>query len=64
MGNLLAYSGIVTKIRGMEAKLLTETQFDEIKAMKSVRKPLLIDPRTRVYRNSGDVGTDSGTGEI
>ncbi len=42
MGNLLAYSGIVTKIRGMEAKLLTETQFDEIKAMKSVPEAVTI----------------------
>ena len=33
MGNLLAYSGIVTKIRGMEAKLLTETLFYVIKAL-------------------------------
>ena len=27
MGNLLKYSGIVTKIRAMEAKLLTPEQF-------------------------------------
>ena len=30
MGNLLEYSGIVTKTRAMEAKLLTPAQFEEI----------------------------------
>ena len=30
MGNLLEYSGIVTKIRAMEAKLLSPEQFTEI----------------------------------
>ena len=30
MGNLLKYSGIVTKIRAMEAKLLTPEQFADI----------------------------------
>ena len=50
MGNLLAYSGIVTKIRGMEAKLLTETQFDEIKAMKSVPEAVTYLIQNTVYR--------------
>ena len=36
MGNLLEYSGIVTKIRGMEAKLLTPDQFTEIVNLGSV----------------------------
>ena len=36
MGNLLEYSGIVTKIRGMEAKLLTPEQFTEIANLGSV----------------------------
>ncbi len=27
MGNLLAYSGIVTKVRAMQAKLLTDEEF-------------------------------------
>ena len=36
MGNLLEYSGIVTKIRGMEAKLLTPEQFTEIANLESV----------------------------
>ena len=27
MGNLLAYSGIVTKVRAMQAKLLTDEDF-------------------------------------
>lgn len=36
MGNLLAYSGIVTKLRAMEAKLLTQEQFEEIASLGSV----------------------------
>lgn len=36
MGNLLTYSGIVTKIRAMEAKLLKEENFVEISEMHSV----------------------------
>ena len=36
MGNLLAYSGIVTKIRAMESKLLTQAQFEEIAGLHSV----------------------------
>ena len=55
MGNLLAYSGIVTKIRGMEAKLLTETQFDEIKAMKSVPEAVTYLIQNTVYREILDM---------
>lgn len=36
MGNLLAYSGIVTKIRAMEAKLLKPEQFEEIAGLGNV----------------------------
>lgn len=36
MGNLLEYSGIVTKIRSMESRLLTPLQFEEIASIKSV----------------------------
>ena len=36
MGNLLAYSGIVTKLRAMEAKLLKPEDFEEIASLQSV----------------------------
>ena len=36
MGNVMAYSGIVTKVRAIQAKLLTKEDFDNIAAMKSV----------------------------
>ncbi len=36
MGNLLVYSGIVTKIRAMEARLLKLEQFEEIAGLHSV----------------------------
>lgn len=36
MGNLLTYSGIVTKLRAMEARLLTPQQFEEIAALHNV----------------------------
>ena len=41
MGNLLEYSGIMTKIRGMEAKLLTPEQFTDIANLGSV--PEIVD---------------------
>ena len=36
MGNLMSYSGIVTKIRAMQAKLLTEQDFDNIAGLRNV----------------------------
>ena len=36
MGNLMAYSGIVTKVRAMQAKLLTRQDFENIAALRSV----------------------------
>ena len=36
MGNLLAYSGIVTKLKAMEARLLTTENFEEIASLQSV----------------------------
>ena len=50
MGNLLAYSGIVTKLRAMEAKLLTKEQFDEIMVMSSVPEVVSYLIQNTVYR--------------
>ncbi len=36
MGNILTYSGIVTKLRAMEARLLDDEQFEEIYTIRSV----------------------------
>ena len=36
MGNLLAYSGIAAKVRGMQAKLLTQKEFEEIAELRTV----------------------------
>ena len=36
MGNLLAYSGIVTKVHAMQAKLLTDEDYESLAAMQSV----------------------------
>lgn len=36
MGNLMLYSGIVTKIRAMQSKLLTRQDFEDIAGLKSV----------------------------
>ena len=52
MGNLLAYSGIVTKLRAMEAKLLTKEQFDEIMVMSSVPEVVSYLIQNTVYRKS------------
>ena len=36
MGNLLAYSGLCTKIKAMSSKLLSESDFIEISSLSSV----------------------------
>lgn len=36
MGNVMAYSGLVTKVRAMQAKLLTDQDFENIAALHSV----------------------------
>ena len=36
MGNVMSYSGIVTKIRAMQAKLLTDKDFENIANLRSV----------------------------
>ena len=36
MGNLLAYSGVVTKVRGLKSKLLHPDEFEEIAELKSI----------------------------
>lgn len=36
MGNVMSYSGIVTKVRAMQAKLLTEKDFENIANLRSV----------------------------
>lgn len=36
MGNVMAYSGIVTKVRAMQAKLLTDQDFVDIAGLRSV----------------------------
>ena len=36
MGNVMSYSGIVTKVRAMQAKLLTEKDFETLANLKSV----------------------------
>ena len=34
MGNVMSYSGIVTKVRAMQAKLLTERDFENIAGLR------------------------------
>ena len=58
MGNVMSYSGIVTKVRAMQAKLLTEKDFENIANLKSV--PEAIDylkekPAYADYVNQMDV---------
>ena len=36
MGTLLSYSGLSTKIRAMQSKLMTEKQYQEISQLESV----------------------------
>lgn len=66
MGNLLTYSGIVTKIRAMEGKLLTEEDFEEIAGLHSVPAviawlrdngfyPFVLDDLTDEHLHRGDI---------
>ena len=50
MGNLLAYSGIVTKVRAMQAKLLTDEDFQNIAAFHTVTEVAAIS------KNIPDIG--------
>ena len=36
MGSLLSYSGLTTKIRAMQSRLLTDDQYRELAELKSV----------------------------
>ena len=36
MGNVMTYSGIVTKVRAMQAKLLTDQDYKNIAALPNV----------------------------
>ena len=36
MGNVMAYSGIVTKVHGMQAKLLLEEELEDVASKKTV----------------------------
>lgn len=40
MGNVMSYSGIVTKIRAMQAKLLTDQDFEKIASLGSVTQAI------------------------
>ena len=51
MGNLLAYSGIVTKIRAMQAKLLTDEDFRNIAAFHTVTEVAAYLKEHPGYRN-------------
>ena len=66
MGNLLTYSGIVTKIRAMESQLLTPQDFEEIAGLHSVPAviawlrdngfyPFVLDELTDEHLHRGDI---------
>ena len=66
MGNLLAYSGIVTKVRAMQAQLLTPAQYEELSALSSVSEIVEYLSRLPSYRDwfSGRSTKDFCTAEI
>lgn len=49
MGNLLKFSGIVTKIRAMQANLLTQKNFEEIANLKNVTEAVAYLKQTPSY---------------
>ena len=54
MGNVMAYSGLVTKVRAMQAKLLTDQDFENIAALHSV-------PEAVEYLKGQGVGVNMDT---
>ena len=58
MGNVMSYSGIVTKVRSMQAKLLTEQDFETLAALGTVPQAieyLKEQPAYAGYMNKLDV---------
>lgn len=52
MGNVLSYSGLSTKIRAMQSKLVTEEQLQEIAQLSSVPQVIAYLKRTPEYKKS------------
>ena len=52
MGNLLSYSGIVTKIHAMQAKLLTDDHFREIAQLRNVAEVVTYLKKLPAYAKS------------
>lgn len=50
MGNVLSYSGLSTKIRAMQSKLITEEQLQEIIQLSSVPQVIAYLKRTPEYK--------------
>ena len=55
MGSLLSYSGLTTKIRAMQSRLLTDDQYRELAELKSV-------PQAVTYISSGKTAKEYRTG--
>lgn len=50
MGNLLAYSGITTKVRAMQSHLITADQFRQMAALDSVSEAVDYLKRQPAYK--------------
>ena len=50
MGNLRTYSGITTKIRAMQAKLLTNADFESIANLRAVPEILKVSRISGLFR--------------
>ena len=66
MGNLLSYSGISTKIRAMQSRLVTDEQLEEIVQLPNVPQVTAYLKRTPEYQNvwSGLDENDLHRGQI
>ena len=52
MGNILSYSGISTKIRAMQSKLITEDQLQEIVHLQNVPQVAAYLKRSPAYADN------------
>ena len=62
MGNVMAYSGLTTKIRAMQAKLLTQADYETISGFTDVVQVVEIsEDETGLRSLYGSVGTGASS---
>ena len=64
MGSLLSYSGLTTKIRAMQSRLLTDDQYRELAELKSVPQAVTYLKQQPAYEAILDSLSEHGAAQI